>query len=196
MPIATYFFANVCLLVKTKRERSWIVEFLLNLTRHCSFLNSITNYFDDYSTKIILVLTEERVAQNILVIPGGESTYKNLEQFIDTALRRAGKEELGVELDPKKIILFDVQIGYPIEGNPYKEKGITSVIVSYLCYITEEELASIAINTVSVEGCDIVKIVAMPVPDALEAIKNGEINVYPALLLTLQKLEKYLQEGN
>ena len=65
-----------------------------------------------------------------------------------------------------------------------------------MCYITKEELASIAINTVSVEGCDIVKIVAIPVPDALEAIKNGEINVYPALKETLKKLQIHLEEGN
>lgn len=164
MPIATYFFANVCMVTE--------------------------------NDEVVLVLTEERVAQNILVIPGGESIYKNLEQFIDTVLRRAGKEELGIELDPKKIILFDVQIGYPIEGSPYEEKGITSVIVSYMCYITEEELASIAINTVSVEGCDIVKIMVMPVPDALEAIKKGEINVYSALEATLRKLEEYFKKGD
>ncbi len=160
-----------------------------------SFLNSITNYFYDYSTKIVLVLTEERVAQNILVIPGGELSYKNQEQFIDAVIRRAGKEELGIILDPERIKQLDTPIGYPIDG-PYKEEGIVSVIASFMYYITKEELAAIKINTVPLEGCDIVKIMVESVPDVLEAIKNGEINVYPALEATLKKLEKELQEGN
>lgn len=156
--------------------------------RHYSFFDSITNYLDAYSIKIVLVLTEEREAQNIMVIPGGELFYNNLEQSIDAVIRRAGKEELGITLYPERIEQFDIQIGYQIENSPYEKEGIVSVIASFICYITEEELASITINTVSVEGCDIVKIVVMSVPDVLEAIEKGEINVYDALMATLEKL--------
>ena len=190
LPIPAYLFANICLLVR--KRRNWISEFVLDIIRHYSLFNSITNYFDACSTKIVLVLTEEREAQNILVIPGGELFYKNLEQFIDAVIRRAGKEELGITLYPERIEQFDIQIGYPTEGSPYEKEGIISVIASFICYITEEELNDITMNTVSIEGCDIVKIVVMPVPDVLEAIEKGEINVYDALMATLKKLNKRL----
>ena len=159
-----------------------------------SFFNSIANYFDDYSIKIILVLTEERKNKNIYVLVGGENSYKDKESFENAAIRKV-YEELGIKLNPAKLLLFDDQIGYPDDG-PYKKEGITSAIITFVYYITEEELANIVINTVSIEGCDIVKIVVMPVPDVLEAIEKDEINVYTAAKATLQKLEKYLQEGN
>ncbi len=146
--------------------------------------------------EVILLLTEERKNANVWVIPGGELSYKNLESFQDAVVREAGKEELGIEFDPEKIELFDIQIGYPIKGSPYEDKGITSVIVSFVYYITAEELANITINKVPEEGCDIVNVIIKPVPDILKAIKEGTINVYPALRATLKKLEEHLKKGN
>ena len=155
-----------------------------------SFFNSIANYFDDYSIKIILVLTEERKSKNIYVLVGGENSYKDNESFENAAIRKV-YEELGIKLNPAKLLLFDDQIGYPDDG-PYKKEGITSAIITFVYYITEEELANIVINTVPLEGCDIVKIVVMSVPNVLEAIEKGEINVYDALKETLEKLNQCL----
>jgi len=164
LPIATYLFANVCLVTK--------------------------------NGKVVLLLTEERKANNVWVVPGGELSYGNLESFQNAVVRDAGKEELGIELDPEKMELFDIQIGYPVEGSPYEDKGITSVIASFVYYITAEELASVTINAVPEEGCNIVDILTIKVPHILAEIKLGTRNVYPALKATLEKLEEHLKKGS
>ncbi|MCK5123018.1 MAG: NUDIX domain-containing protein [Candidatus Pacebacteria bacterium] len=162
-PIATYLFANVCLVTKTG--------------------------------KVVLLLTEERKDGNIWVVPGGEPLYKNLESFQDTVVREVA-EELGIELDTEEMELFDVQIGYPVEGSPYEDKGITSIIVSFVYHITAEELANIEMNAISEEGCDIVDILTIKVPNILANIELGTRNVYPALEATLRKLGKHLKKGS
>ncbi|MDP3057321.1 MAG: hypothetical protein Q8N37_02255 [bacterium] len=148
------------------------------------------------SGEVILVLTEERKSKNIYVIPGGELLYSLSETFKTAVIREAGKEEMGIKLNSKKIKIFDAQIGYPIKGSPYEEKGITSVIVSYLYFITDKELKKIRINAVPEKGCDIVKVLVKPVPDILQDIEDGKINVYPALKETLAKLDLFFREGN
>ncbi|MCK4891180.1 MAG: NUDIX hydrolase [Candidatus Pacebacteria bacterium] len=146
--------------------------------------------------KVVLLLTEERADNRLWVIPGGELSYENMESFQDAVTREAGKEELGIELDPEKMELFDIQIGYPIEGSPYEDKGITSVIVSFVYHITVKELASININAIPEKGCDIVDILTIKASRALVKIERGSINVYPALEATLRKLEEHLKKGN
>jgi 8-oxo-dGTP pyrophosphatase MutT (NUDIX family) len=146
--------------------------------------------------KVILVLTEERRDKNIWVIPGGELWYKKQDSFFSAVMREAGKEEMGIKLDPKRIKVLDVQIGYPIKDSPYEDKGITSVIVSYLYFITDEELENININAIPEKGCNIVSVLIKPVPEVLMDIECGEINVYPALKETLNKLNLFLNEGS
>lgn len=146
------------------------------------------------SGKVILVLTEERKDKNIYVIPGGELWYKSLETFFSAGAREAGKEELGIILDLTRIKIFDVQIGYPVRGSPYEEKGITSVIVSYLYFITDKELRKIRINAVPEKGCNIVKVLVKPVSEVLQDIKEGKINVYSALEETLINLDLFLKK--
>jgi len=146
--------------------------------------------------KVILILTEERKAKNIWVIPGGELLYKILESFKTAVIREAGKEEMGLKLDPKKMRIFDAQIGYPIEGSPYEKMGITSVIISYLYRITDRELKKIRINAVPEKRYNIVKVLVKPVPEVLQDIKEGKINVYPALEETLIKLNLFLKKRN
>jgi ADP-ribose pyrophosphatase YjhB (NUDIX family) len=146
--------------------------------------------------RVILVLTEERKAKNIWVIPGGEIWYKSLETFFSAVAREAGKEELGIILDPARIKIFDAQIGYPIKDSPYEDKGITSVIVSYVYPITEGELNKITVNAVIEKGCNIVDFIVKPVSDVLADIDHGVIKVYPALEETLNKLKLFLQEGS
>lgn len=162
-PIATYLFANVCLVTEIG--------------------------------KVVLLLTEERKDDNIWVVPGGELSYKNLESFQDAVAREVG-EELGIELYPEDMELFDAQIGYPIKGSPYEDKGITSVIVSFVYCITAGELANIEINMTSEEGCNIVDILTIKVPHILAKIELGTRNVYPALEATLKKLDEHLKKGN
>lgn len=145
--------------------------------------------------KVILVLTEERRAKNIWVIPGGELWYKKQDTFFSAVMREAGKEEMGIKLDPKRIKVLDVQIGYPVKNSPYEDKGITSVIVSYFYFITDEELEKININAIPEKGCNIVSVLIKPVPEVLMDIEHGEINVYPALKETLNKLNLLLSEG-
>ena len=147
------------------------------------------------SDKIVLVLTEERKDKNIWVPPGGELWYKILEQFRDAASREAGKEEMGIEINIDKLKLFDVQIGYPVEESPYKEKGITSVIVYYIYPITEEELKKMNINAVREAGCNIVGVMTRPVPEILDDIEKSTINVYSAVYEALKKLAIHLKEG-
>lgn len=145
--------------------------------------------------KVILVLTEERKVKNIWVIPGGELLYKILESFETAVIREAGKEEMGLRLDPKKMKIFDAQIGYPTEGSPYEKMGITSVIISYLYRITDRELKKIKVNAVPEKRYNIVKVLVKPVPEVLQDIEEGKINVYPALKETLVKLILFLKEG-
>ena len=146
--------------------------------------------------KIVLVLTEERVKKNIWVLPGGELWYKILESFENAMIREVEKEELGIKINPERAKIFDARIGYPVKRSPYEDKGITSVIISYAYFITEEEFAKINVNKISKKGYDIKKIMIKPVLDIIEDVEDGTINVYPETWETLLKLEQYLKKGN
>jgi len=146
----------------------------------------------DITGKILLTLSEDRAKKDIKIWtpPGGETKVRKGQMPRDAAVAEV-YEEVGIELDPKRLVLIgEPQFIYPTkEYDPYK--GIGLIILSY-GYSDIWWKKDIQLNKVPEKGCMIVDYKATSLPSSIEEINAWDIKIYPNYAKKLLELYRML----
>lgn len=134
--------------------------------------------FDELG-RILLTLSEDRAKRPVKfwTPPGGEVKVREGQIPREAAVAEV-YEEVGLKLDPQKLILIgEPQFIYPTPAyNPYN--GIGLIILSYI-YAGIWNLDEIELNKVPEKGCMIVDYTLVPRPHSMEEIEKWDIKIYP-----------------
>lgn len=147
--------------------------------------------FDELS-RVLLTLSEDRAKRPVKfwTPPGGEVECRKGQLPREAAVAEV-YEEIGLKLDPNKLILVgDPQFIYPTkEYDPYN-KGIGLIILSYV-YAGLWDIEDVELNKVPEKGCMIVDYTMIQRPYSMEEINNWSIKVYPNYAEKLLETRKW-----
>lgn len=127
---------------------------------------------------------------------GGEINYQDMEQSHEGAAREVREETGGlVNPNPEDLILIDSSKVYPTEDyDPYE--GVIVCVDSFIYLLKNTDKDPVVKEQEYEEGCQIMEVIKMSIPELNEKIKHGEIKVFSNFIPTLAKIEQYLKKGN
>lgn len=91
---------------------------------------------------------------------------------------------------------MDLRINYPTsENNPYRDKGITSIIVSYIYILKQGKQHPLISSQTLEDGCKILKSEKFSFSKIWKNLEENKINVFPNFKKTLKELEKWFSKN-